>query len=149
MYDAGVPILAGTDANSSPICPIPHGDSLHHELEPLVEASLSTIDALQADPPDQVFDLPDRGVISQGLHADLILLSANPLEDIRGTREMECVWIGGVEVESVKSHWARLCAHIPPCAFIAVFQRHSRPHFMPLRADAVIRHSGIVEVVMR
>ena len=50
MYQSGIPILAGTDANAAPGTPaaIPHGESLHHELQLLVDAGLSTVDALRA-----------------------------------------------------------------------------------------------------
>lgn len=50
LYNAGVPILAGTDANGEPNMPFDlfHGESLHHELELLVDAGLSTVDALRA-----------------------------------------------------------------------------------------------------
>ena len=49
-YRAGVTVLAGTDANqaaSAPASP-PHGTSLHHELRLLVDAGLSTVDALRS-----------------------------------------------------------------------------------------------------
>ena len=99
MYDAGVPILAGTDANSGTIVLVPHGESLHYELELLVGAGMSTLDVLRAATvlPAQYFGLEDRGVIGKGLRADLVLLSANPLEDIRASRSIERVWIGGIE----------------------------------------------------
>lgn len=47
-----MPILAGTDANHANGAPavISHGESLHHELELLVDAGLSTVDALRAAP---------------------------------------------------------------------------------------------------
>jgi imidazolonepropionase-like amidohydrolase len=59
-----VPILAGTDANDEADGPavISHGSSLHHELELLVEAGLTTVDALRAatSRPARYFGLPDR-----------------------------------------------------------------------------------------
>jgi imidazolonepropionase-like amidohydrolase len=50
LHRAGVPILAGTDANAGPGIPFSprHGESLHDELELLVEAGLSTVEALRA-----------------------------------------------------------------------------------------------------
>ena len=47
LHKAGVPILAGTDANTSPIMEVKHGESLHRELELLVEAGLSNEEALR------------------------------------------------------------------------------------------------------
>lgn len=103
MYRAGVPILAGTDANSEPGSPFPviHGESLHHELELLVEAGLSTVDALRAatELPAKYFGLGDRGVIEVGMRADLILLTQDPLLDIRATRSIQHIWCGGVKVQ--------------------------------------------------
>jgi imidazolonepropionase-like amidohydrolase len=103
LYQAGVPILAGTDANAAPGIPanIAHGPSLHHELELLVDAGLSTIDALRAATslPAEHFNLVDRGVIEIGRRADLVLLSEDPVRDIRATRSIQKVWIAGKEIE--------------------------------------------------
>ena len=102
MYRAGVPILSGTDANSMPEIhfDIIHGESLHRELELLVDASLSTVDALRAATilPAKHFHLDDRGAIETGKRADLILLANDPILDIRATRSIQRVWCGGIEV---------------------------------------------------
>lgn len=102
LHHAGVPILAGTDAHEEPTSPVSvkHGDSLHHELELLVEAGLSTVEVLQASTslPAKYFNLPDRGVVEIGKRADLVLLSQNPIEDIRASRSIERVWCAGIEV---------------------------------------------------
>ena len=101
MYKAGVPILAGTDANAAPHAPanIVHGESLHSELELLVDAGLSTIDALRAATslPAKYFALHDRGVIEPGRRADLVLVAGDPIKDIRATRQIRQIWCGGVE----------------------------------------------------
>jgi imidazolonepropionase-like amidohydrolase len=102
LHRAGVPVLAGTDANDSPGTPsrVPHGESLHRELELLVEAGLSTLDALLAATgrPARHFGLPDRGTIEPGKRADLVLIDGDPLADIRATRSIRRIWCGGVEV---------------------------------------------------
>jgi imidazolonepropionase-like amidohydrolase len=102
MYRAGVPILAGTDANASPGVPaaISHGRSLHHELELLVDAGLTTLDALRGatSRPARYFGLGDRGVIEPGRRADLVLIDSDPLHDITATRSIHRIWCGGVEV---------------------------------------------------
>ncbi|MDQ2812459.1 MAG: amidohydrolase family protein [Actinomycetota bacterium] len=107
MYRAGVPILAGTDANVGPGVPatISHGDSLHHELELLVDAGLSTLDALRAatSRPAHYFGLADRGVIEPGRRADLVLVDANPLQDITATQSIRRIWCAGIEVAPVPS----------------------------------------------
>jgi imidazolonepropionase-like amidohydrolase len=103
MYRAGVPILAGTDANMEAGSPfqVKHGDSLHHELELLVEAGLSTVDALRAATclPAKYFGLNDRGVVEAGKRADLVLVSGDPIKDIRETRSIQRVWCGGIEFQ--------------------------------------------------
>jgi imidazolonepropionase-like amidohydrolase len=96
-----VPLLAGTDANATPGVPVnlPHGSCLHHELELLVEAGLSTVDALRAATvlPARHFGLTDRGVVAPGMRADLVLLAGDPLADIRATRTVRRVWCAGRE----------------------------------------------------
>jgi imidazolonepropionase-like amidohydrolase len=101
LHRAGVPILAGTDANAGPGIPFSprHGESLHEELELLIEAGLSTVDALRAATvlPAQYFGLHDRGVIEPGRRADLVLIDGDPIADIRATRQIRRVWCAGVE----------------------------------------------------
>ncbi|KAI1657443.1 hypothetical protein F4813DRAFT_76548 [Daldinia decipiens] len=89
MRDAGVPILAGIDANNSGIVTIVAGKSLHHELELLVRAGLSPVEALRAATSlaAQHFNLPGRGRISPGLRADLVLVEGNPDEGIEGLEQ--------------------------------------------------------------
>ncbi len=102
MYRAGVPILAGTDANVAAGVPaaISHGASLHHELELLVDAGLSPLDALRGatSRPAHYFGLADRGLIEPGRRADLVLIDGNPLQDITATRSIRRIWCGGTEV---------------------------------------------------
>lgn len=104
LYRAGVPILCGADAHEEPDSPlsVKHGPSLHRELELLVDAGLSTIEALQAATslPAKYFGLGDRGSIEVGRRADLLLLQSgqNPIEDIRATKAINRVWCAGIEV---------------------------------------------------
>ncbi|WP_434445408.1 amidohydrolase family protein [Lentzea sp. E54] len=101
LHRAGVLILAGTDANATPGAPanVPHGSSMHEELERLVDAGLSTVEALRAatSAPAQVFGLADRGAIAPGLRADLVLLDGDPIADIRATRRIRRIWCEGIE----------------------------------------------------
>ena len=101
LHRAGVPILAGTDANAGPGIPFSprHGESLHEELELLIEAGLSTVEALRAATvlPAQYFGFRDRGVIEPGRRADLVLIDGDPIADIRATRQIRRVWCAGVE----------------------------------------------------
>lgn len=105
LHRAGVPVLAGTDANTQPGVPfqVPHGESLHHELELLVAAGLSTLDALRAatSSPAQHFGLHDRGAITPGQRADLVLIDGDPLATISATQNIQRIWCGG---QSTPSH---------------------------------------------
>lgn len=100
LHKANVPILAGTDANSSPMAAVKHGESLHRELELLVEAGLSNQEALKAATslPAKWFRMDDRGVIAVGKRADLVLVSGNPLDDISATKNVKRVWVAQQEV---------------------------------------------------
>lgn len=103
---AGVPILAGTDASMSGTM---HGASLHRELELLVKAGLTPVEALTAatSRPAGVFGLADRGRIAPGLRADLVLVEGDPSRDILATRRIRGVWKRGVEVDR-RAYRARL-----------------------------------------
>lgn len=93
--DAGVPMVAGTDAGTSGIV---WGFSLHDELELLVDAGLTTDEALKAATiqPAAWLEIQDRvGSVEPGKFADLVLLDANPLADISNTRKIAGVFSGG------------------------------------------------------
>ncbi len=96
MHAAGVRILAGTDAPNLGS----HGVSLHGELELLVEAGLSPLEALTAatSGPANAFKLSDRGRITPGARADLVLVDGNPMTDIKATRSIVRIFKNGFEV---------------------------------------------------
>jgi imidazolonepropionase-like amidohydrolase len=99
LYDAGVQIAFGTDSGAAP-GRIP-GFSEHRELEDLVQAGLTPLQALTIatgqtgkllhtlDPTVNV------GLISPGFSADVIVLSGDPLNDIRNTRRIVAVYHRG------------------------------------------------------
>jgi imidazolonepropionase-like amidohydrolase len=99
LLDAGVVVLAGTDANDGPgsVAPVTHGESLHRELELLVEAGMSPTQALAAatSKTAEHFGLTDRGRITPGLRADLVLVAGDPTLDITATRRIQQVWCAG------------------------------------------------------
>ena len=95
MHEAGVPVGAGTD---TPIGFAAPGYSLHSELEMLVRAGLSPMEALEAATvrPAEFFSLSvEMGTVEEGRLADLVLLSGNPLDDITNTRTVEGVVLKG------------------------------------------------------
>ena len=95
LRDAGVPIGAGTD---TPIGWSVPGHSLHSELEVFVAAGLTPREALDSATrvPATFFGLEDQmGLVAAGYRADLLLLDANPLEDISNTRRISMVVVDG------------------------------------------------------
>jgi imidazolonepropionase-like amidohydrolase len=91
MQRAGVGILAGTDT-ANPFC-FP-GFSLHDELGLLVQAGLSPMEALQAatlNPARFQGKENDLGTVEKGKIADLVLLDANPLDEIGNTKRIAAV----------------------------------------------------------
>ena len=99
LWDAGVPIAFGSDTGPPARF---QGFFEHRELELMVEAGLTPAQALQVATSNAAAALrlsPDFGTLAAGKRADLILLDADPLADIRNTRKINKVWIGGREVE--------------------------------------------------
>lgn len=98
LHAAGVPILAGSDAPNPGTA---HGAALHRELELLVEAGLTPLEALRSATvePARRFGLAERGRIAPGLRGDVVLVEGNPLGDITATRAIAGVWKGGVAAD--------------------------------------------------
>lgn len=93
---AGVGLLAGSDAGANEYS-VP-GFSLHDELLELVDAGLTPMEALQTATlnPARYLGLTDAlGTVELGKIADLVLLEANPLEDIRNTQKIAAVVVNG------------------------------------------------------
>lgn len=100
LHRAGVPLMAGTDAPSPLVYP---GHALHLELALLVEAGLSPAEALRAATlvPARYLGIADEsGTIAVGKRADLVLLDADPLQNIANTRRIHAVLLGGRAVDS-------------------------------------------------
>ena len=112
LHDAGVPILAGTDAPNPGTA---HGVSIHRELELLVKAGLTPEAALAAatSVPARIFSLKDRGRIAPGMRADLVLVSGDPTRDITVTRDIVQIWKGGVSADRPLASTAPGAAEAP------------------------------------
>jgi imidazolonepropionase-like amidohydrolase len=96
MHKAGIPFLAGTD--TPPGVYVFPGFSLHEELQRFVAAGFTALEALQTATlnPAKFLGMEDRlGSIEKGKLADLVLLDANPLEDIRNTQKIAGVVVNG------------------------------------------------------
>lgn len=95
MNSAGGRIMAGTDSAAPYVFP---GSSLHDELALLVQAGLTPMQALQSatkNPAEFLGKLETQGTIEQGKFADLVLLDANPLDDIHNTQKIRAVILRG------------------------------------------------------
>ncbi len=90
----GVQLLAGTDVVAPYTYP---GFSLHDELGLLVEAGLTPLQSLQTATvnPAQFLGTRDLGTIAPGMKANLVLLDANPMEDIANTKKISSVIMAG------------------------------------------------------
>ena len=101
MHRAGVHVLAGTDA---PLRNSPPGFGLHEELLLLVRGGMSTFDVLRSATwePARYFGLDSAGTIEAGKVADMVLLDANPLADIRNTRRIVSVVANGRLIDAAE-----------------------------------------------
>src|SRR5713226_45640 len=96
LHKAGVPFLAGTDTPAGVY--IFPGFGLHEELQRFVAAGFTPLEALQTATinPARFFGIEDQaGTVEKGKFADLVLLSANPLEDIANTQKIAAVIVNG------------------------------------------------------
>ena len=99
LFDAGVKIAFGTDTGPPARF---QGYFEHRELELMVQAGLTPAQALQTATLNAAECLKieqDYGSLEAGKRADLVLLDADPLEDILNTRKINQVWIGGRAVD--------------------------------------------------
>jgi imidazolonepropionase-like amidohydrolase len=99
MHVSGVKFLAGTDA---PVFLSMPGFSLHDELELFVQAGFSPLEALKTATinPAKYFNMENQmGTIEKGKIADMVLLDANPLENISNTKKIYAVIVNGKLLE--------------------------------------------------
>jgi len=95
LYEAGVPLLVGTDLIVAGIVP---GYAVHEEMAIWQEAGIPAADVLRGATivPAQLMGLGDRlGTVGEGKVASMVLTRANPLEDVRHAREIAGVFLRG------------------------------------------------------
>lgn len=96
MQRAGVRLMTGSDFGANPL--LFPGWGVHDEMALFVKAGLTPMEAIQAATknPATFFELNNSvGTVEKGKIADLVVLSANPLEDINNTRKITAVVFGG------------------------------------------------------
>ncbi|MEM7501016.1 MAG: amidohydrolase family protein [Pseudomonadota bacterium] len=125
LQQRGVPLVLGTDAGFGGAIP---GYGVHEELESLVEAGLTEVAALRSATLDVGkylkridADGTSWGLVKPGYAADLVLLGANPLDDIRATRAITGMmldgrWIDRSELDGIEATLARLQQTLLPIA---------------------------------
>ena len=97
LYDMGANILVGTDSTGAPHRMF-YGWDIHRELEHLVNAGMKPMDVIVAasrKAAEYLGQEKDLGTVEAGKIADLLILSGNPLEDIRNSRTIEQVIYAG------------------------------------------------------
>ena len=115
MHKAGIPLAAGTDAIGNFLgVNLPFGKTLHCELQNLVDAGLGNAEVLKAATSGaaSLYRLNNRGSISTGMRADLVLLNSNPIEDIANTFDINAVWVGGIEIQNIQSQKGQTCSSL-------------------------------------
>jgi imidazolonepropionase-like amidohydrolase len=97
LYQSGVPLLAGTDAMNPYSYP---GYSLHDELALLKDCGIPDAEVLKMATCNaaEFLQLKDHGQIKVGNIASLVLLNANPLENIKNTKNINKVFLNGKQV---------------------------------------------------
>ena len=96
---AGARIVLSTDAGVSQ--KYSYGFAEHHEIEMYVNLGMTPAEALvvSTSRPAEVLRIQDAGALANGKRADFIVLNANPLENIRNTRQIDSVYLSGARLD--------------------------------------------------
>ena len=107
LHAAGASLVLGSDSGVQDHF---YGFSAHRELELMVAAGLSPMDAIVTATSRSAdrLGLDDSGRLTPGARADFIVLDANPLDDITNTRRIADVYLGGAAVDraALQAAWA-------------------------------------------
>ena len=109
MVAAGARPVLGTDAGIHPGHTF--GSADHHELARWVQLGLTPMQAIVAatSRPAELLGIRDLGTLGKGRSADFVVLTANPLDDIRNTREIASVYLRGamLDRDALRVGWKR------------------------------------------
>jgi imidazolonepropionase-like amidohydrolase len=109
MLASGARLVLSTDAGVLP--KYTFGSAEHHELEMFVELGLNPAQALIAatSRPAELLRLRDSGTLAVGKRADFVVLNANPLDNIRNTRQIDRVYLNGARLnrEQLLAGWKK------------------------------------------
>lgn len=107
MIQSGARLVLGTDAGVFPKYSFGWAD--HHEIEKYVQLGLTPAQAIVAatSRPAEALGLTDVGTLAPGKRADFVVLTANPLDDIRNTRTIENVYLRGARLDrdALRAKW--------------------------------------------
>jgi imidazolonepropionase-like amidohydrolase len=101
MHDNGVKLLSGTDIPNFDLVP---GKSLHHELQLLTDAGISTSDIIQIatrNGAEALKIVNSTGTIEEGKQADMVVLSSNPIENITNTKNIDMIINNGKIIDRI------------------------------------------------
>lgn len=101
MSDAGIPFAMGTDSGGPLRFP---GYAEHEEMKLMIDAGLTPMQAIVASTASgaKFLRAKDIGTLERGKWADMIVLDADPVADIRNSRAIHAVYIAGRQVPSIK-----------------------------------------------
>ena len=132
MKKTGIKFLAGTDFDNHYLYP---GFSLHDELQLFVAAGFSPLESLQTatiNPANFLGTIDSLGTIEKGKIADMVLLDANPLTDIRNTQRINAVFVNGKylskdTLQALLDKAAAFVSKKQSCSTVSFFHRlHSK-----------------------
>jgi imidazolonepropionase-like amidohydrolase len=110
LIQSGARLILGADTGIRPGNAFGSGD--HHEIANWVHLGLSPADAIIAatSRPAEALGLTDVGLLAQGKMADFIVLNANPLDDIKNTRQIANVYLRGARLDrdALLAKWKRV-----------------------------------------
>jgi len=125
---AGARIVLGSDAGVS--AKYSYGFAEHHEIGMYVKLGMTPAEVIMVSTsrPAEVLRITDTGTLTKGKRADFMVLNANPLEDIRNTREIDSVYLYGTKLdrETLRARFKQ--ALVDRDAMQAKFKKDYVPH---------------------